>query len=66
VLVWINGEQRVLAEGASILDAARRFGFDRNGIAVAVEGEVVRRAAWPSIVLDESLWVEVLAAVQGG
>jgi len=37
-----------------------------RGVAVAVEGEVVPRAQWPTTELHEGATVEVVAAVQGG
>ncbi|HEX4788596.1 MAG TPA: sulfur carrier protein ThiS [Actinospica sp.] len=35
-------------------------------MAVAVDGEVVPRAAWPALALAEGARVEILTAVQGG
>jgi sulfur carrier protein len=66
VQVWINGEQRELADGASVRDALAVLGAPPNGIAVAVDGEVVPRADWPSVALADGARVEVLTAVQGG
>ena len=64
--VWINGEQRELADGARVRDALAVLGAPENGVAVAVDGEVVPRAEWPSTVLADGARVEVLTAVQGG
>lgn len=64
--VWINGEQRELADGARVRDALAALGVPGNGVAVAVDGEVVPRAEWPSTVLADGARVEVLTAVQGG
>jgi sulfur carrier protein len=66
VQVWINGEQRELPDGATVRDALTALGAPGNGVAVAVDGEVVPRAEWPAAVLDEGARVEVLTAVQGG
>jgi sulfur carrier protein len=65
--VAVNGEQRELAEGA-LATLLRGLGvdLDRPGIAVAVNGEVVARAAWDATVLRDGDEVEVLTAVQGG
>jgi sulfur carrier protein len=41
-------------------------GADGRGIAVALNGEVVRRADWPATRLAPGDQVEVLTAVQGG
>ena len=64
--VWINGERRELADGASVRDALVALGAPESGIAVAVDGEVVRRSDWASVALAEGARVEVLTAVQGG
>ena len=64
--VYINGEQRELADGARVLDALTALGAPGSGVAVAVDGEVVPRADWPAAALAEGSRVEVLTAVQGG
>lgn len=64
--VWINGERRELADGATVTDALDVLGVPRTGVAVAVDGAVVPRAAWPDQALAEDARVEVLTAVQGG
>ncbi len=64
--VWINGEQRELADGARVLDALTVLGAPGSGVAVAVDGEVVPRAEWPAAPLTDGSRVEVLTAVQGG
>jgi sulfur carrier protein len=38
----------------------------QTGVAVAVDGAVVPRAAWPDTVLTDGARLEVLTAVQGG
>lgn len=64
--VWINGEQRELADGATVPDALGALDLPHVGVAVAVDGEVVPKARWDGTVLDEGARVEVLTAVQGG
>ena len=64
--VWINGEQRELPDGASVRDALTALGAPGDGVAVAVDGEVVPRGEWSAVVLGEGARVEVLTAVQGG
>jgi sulfur carrier protein len=66
VHVWINGEQRELGTGASVLDALTALGAPSTGVAVAVDGEVIPRAGWAATPLAEGARVEVLTAVQGG
>lgn len=64
--VWINGEARELPAGAAVLDALDALDVPRTGVAVAVDGEVVRRVDWATAVLADGARVEVLTAVQGG
>lgn len=64
--VWVNGEERELPGGARVADALDALGLPRTGVAVAVNGEVVPRAAWSETELADGARVEVLTAVQGG
>lgn len=64
--VWINGSVRELAQGATVLDTLTAIGMPRVGVAVAVDGAVVRRADWADTRLVDGARVEVLTAVQGG
>jgi sulfur carrier protein len=66
VQVWINGKPHELTAGSRVRDALDQLGALRAGIAVAVDGEVVPRAAWADIELVDGARVEVLTAVQGG
>jgi sulfur carrier protein len=66
--VCVNGEERTLPDGATVLDAihATGAGGEARGVAVAVNGEVLPRGEWASTPLAEGCHVEVLHAVQGG
>ena len=68
VSVTINGEERELPAPATVADliASLQNAPEGRGVAVAVEGEVVPRAQWPSTELRDGAKVEVVVAVQGG
>jgi len=66
VFVWLNGERRELPPRAHVPDALDALGVGHEGVAVAVDGVVVPRAAWVTRALAEDAHVEVLTAVQGG
>jgi sulfur carrier protein len=68
VIVELNGRREELPEGATVADAVKAVGADgeTRGVAVAVDGEVVRRTEWVSTPLAEKQAVEVVRAVQGG
>jgi sulfur carrier protein len=67
-VIVLNGERRDLDTGATLATVLALLGLDLDarGVAVAVDGEVVPRAAWDSFVVGEDACVEVLTAMQGG
>jgi sulfur carrier protein len=66
--VVLNGEPLDVPGGATVAQAVELSGAppSGDGIAVAVEGEVVPRGSWATQLLEEGQNVEVLQAVQGG
>jgi sulfur carrier protein len=68
VIVHVNGRPEKLPEGSTVADVVERVGTggQRRGVAVAVDGEVVRSADWEEKQLSERQTVEVVRAVQGG
>jgi sulfur carrier protein len=64
--IVINGAQRQVADDMSLERAVSLVSAAASGIAAAVNGEVVRRASWPSTRLTAGDEIEVLTAVQGG
>ncbi len=64
--IIVNGDPFEVADGATAAAAVRLLTSAASGVAVAVNGEVVRRSAWDSTVLADGDQVEVLTAVQGG
>jgi sulfur carrier protein len=66
--VIVNGEAREVRADLTVAELLAGIGpgLDRRGTAVAVNGEVVPRAAWEETGLSEGDRVEVLGAMQGG
>jgi len=66
--IVLNGEPRELRDEATVAEAVDASGAtgSRDGVAVAVDGEVVPRSRWDDHALTEGNQVEVLQAVQGG
>jgi sulfur carrier protein len=64
--VVVNGEVHELNDGATIGDVVRSLTDEERGVAVALDGEVVPRAAWATTTLRGGERIEVLRAVQGG
>jgi sulfur carrier protein len=66
VNVIVNGQPVELSDGATTAAAVQVLTSAPSGIAVAVNGAVVRRSEWESTPLTDGDQVEVLTAVQGG
>jgi sulfur carrier protein len=68
VIVALNGRRAELPDGATVADAVKEAGVDgdRRGVAVAVDGEVIRKVEWGKTKLEGEQRVEVVRAVQGG
>lgn len=73
--VRVNGEQREMPDGSTLLDVLAPADRDvgaagaagpRRGIAVALDGAVVPRAQVASVRLAEGARIEIVTAVQGG
>jgi sulfur carrier protein len=66
--VMLNGDERELADGATVQAAVDALALPaRNrGVAVAVDAEVVPRGAWDRTELHDGARVEILRAIQGG
>lgn len=64
--VIINGEPHQVPAPISLAQAVALLTSAQTGVAAAVNGDVVRRAAWKATSLTDGDEVEVLTAVQGG
>ena len=64
--IQLNGSPCHLASGTTIADAVARLTATSDGIAVARNGEIVRRHDWSSIALNDGDTIEVVTARQGG
>ena len=65
--IYLNGAPREVPDGATVAQAIEELApGPRRGIAVAVDGEVVPRAAWDETPVRSGARLEVVQAVQGG
>jgi sulfur carrier protein len=62
----INGEERDVADGATIADLLAGLELRRDGIAVAVNDDVVPRTEHTVRTLRDGDRVEIIVAVAGG
>lgn len=64
-MIRVNGDdEEFLSE--TIEELLMRLGVEPRGIAVALNGEIVRRAAWPNTVVGDECGIEIVTAVAGG
>lgn len=66
ITILVNDVPRPTERGETVAELLAGLAVPRRGVAVAVNGEVVRRAEWPAHRLLDGDRVEVLTAVQGG
>jgi len=64
-VISVNGnEEEFLSE---TLDALlQRLNVEQRGIAVAIDGEMVRRAEWSSTIVVDECSIEIVTAAAGG
>jgi sulfur carrier protein len=68
-MIRLNGHDRddvAAGETLATVLARLQLPLDARGVAIAVDGEVVPRASWPSFQVRDEARVEVLTAMQGG
>lgn len=64
MMITLNGDLLRVPEASTVTDLLAQRPAD--GVAVALNGEVVPRSAHPTVVLAEGDLVEIVTAVQGG
>ena len=66
--ISVNGAMTAVAHGTTVAELVAALTGDESprGVAVARDGAVVPRSAWPATVLTDGDRVEVLTATQGG
>jgi sulfur carrier protein len=65
-VIVVNGERCELAPGTTVAALVSSMGMPPRGVAVALDGEVVRRGDWDEREVPDGARVEVLTAMQGG
>ena len=64
--VRVNGEDRELEEGVSVAALLDSMSLEVNGIAVALNMEIVRRGEYGDTQLSDGDEIEIVRAVGGG
>ncbi len=67
-MIVLNGTPNERGAGESVAAILELLAVPARtrGVAVAVDGEVIRRAEWETFTIPEGARVEVLTAMQGG
>jgi sulfur carrier protein len=66
IRVRVNGVDRDLTAAANLADAVATVAAVPQGVAAALNGQVVPRRSWPATAVTDGDAVEVVTAVQGG
>ena len=66
IRVTINGEEREFPDEAPLSEYVSSLGVNPKMIAIAYNGEVLRRDEWDEITLSDGDRLEVVRAVGGG
>lgn len=64
--VQVNGEWREFPDESTVAALMAAIEAPERGVAVALDGEVVRRGKWGEVVVPKGARLDVLTAVQGG
>jgi sulfur carrier protein len=66
LVIEVNGASRPVPGGTTVSDVVAMIAPSPNGVAVALNGEVVPRSAWPSTCPRAGDRVEILSVAPGG
>jgi sulfur carrier protein len=64
-VIRVNGDSEEFLD-ETVLDLLQRRGIEPRGIAVALDGEVVRRGTWSEAKVHDGAQVEIVTAAAGG
>lgn len=64
--ISINKEETTVSEPITLAELLTERGVTGPGIAVAIDGKVIRRADWAATPLSDGMEITVISAVCGG
>jgi len=62
----VNGETIILLEKTSLIELLQRNGYSSDKIAVELNGEIVPRSRYASVILTDADKLEIVSFVGGG
>jgi sulfur carrier protein len=64
-VIRVNGQdQEFVSE--TVAELVQRLSIEPRGIAVAIDGDVVRRSDWDTTSIEDGSAIEIVTAVAGG
>lgn len=66
VEVKVNGEEQTLEQAYTLDSLLEKMDQNKDGVAVAINDEVVPKSEWPNTQINQGDKIEILGAVQGG
>jgi len=66
ITITLNGKPKELSGSHTVATLLDSLNINSMQVAVAVNGEVVRRRDWPEVVITDNDAVEIVRAVGGG
>jgi sulfur carrier protein len=64
-VIRVNGDDQPFVE-ESVAELLDRLSIETRGVAVAIDGDVVRRSEWSITRIEDGGVVEIVTAVAGG
>jgi len=64
-MIRFNGQDRDFIS-ESVEELIQRLAIEPRGVAVAIDGDVVRRSEWPTTRIQDGCSIEIVTAVAGG
>jgi len=64
-VIRVNGEDQTFVN-ESVHQLLQRLSIEPRGVAVAINGEVVRRSDWSATYVADDSAIEIVTAVAGG
>ncbi|MGB8197802.1 MAG: sulfur carrier protein ThiS [Acidimicrobiales bacterium] len=64
-MIRVNGDAQPFVD-ESVAELLDRLSIETRGVAVAIDGDVVRRSEWSTTRIDDGVVIEIVTAVAGG
>ena len=66
IQIVVNGEDRTVPAGSSLLEALKHLGVEPDRVAVEMDRSIVRKQVWPVTFVEPGTQLEIVQFVGGG